>query len=83
MVTHSASATLLDGTPVDCEFEVIEHGSAGNMWDDPGEGSIVGVESAEMEDGTLVLLTDEERDALELQIAAQVDSDPYFFAFDD
>lgn len=72
-----------DGTELDCEFVVEEHGSPGNGWDDPGSGSVVVLTSAETLEGEPVELGDEERERVEQQIAQAIDEDPHYFDLDD
>jgi hypothetical protein len=61
---------------IECEFEIEEAGSRGNGWDDPGSGTIVALDEAVEDDGTLLLLTDEARWKIEERIGARIDEDP-------
>ena len=83
-MTRTATAKLPDGTEVECEFEIEDHGSPGNGWDDPGSGTMVSVDvvTDPVED-VLVVVTDEQRWALEEQIAAAIDENPEDFYGDD
>lgn len=69
-----------DGTEVDVEYGIEERGSPGNGWDDPGSGTIVYITHAYAPDGRDLadLLTDAERERLELEIGQAVDADDYY-----
>jgi hypothetical protein len=82
-MTRSTTAKRDDGSEIDCEFEIEEHGCPGNGWDEPGEASIVALISAEDAEGNAVDLDDEERFRVEMQIAEAIDSDPHYFDVDD
>lgn len=76
-----------DGSEIDVEWGVEEHGEPGNGWDDPGTGPIVYLTAATSPDGMVDLLadlSDVERDRIEQECAvAQDESDRYDSGPDD
>lgn len=68
-----------DGTEIDVEWGVEDHGSPSNGWDDPGHGSVVYLTAAEDVDGNNVLeqLTDAELARIEEECAAAQDEDDW------
>lgn len=78
----SYTAKRDDGTEVEVEFEVEQHGSPGNMWDDPGEPTLVAITAAEAGDKA-VTLTDDERERIEQEVGAWIDENPSDFYGDE
>lgn len=72
-----------NGTEIDVEWGVEQHSEPGNMWDDPGCGSVVYLTEALTVDGDVDVLTDlsdAERDRIEQECATaqdEIDAEPF------
>lgn len=71
-----------DGTAIEVEHVVEQHGYDGNGWDDAGEPTIVTVTEAFTLDGVDVELTEAERERIEQAIAEEIDTDRDYQDFD-
>ena len=69
-----------DGSEVDVEYVVEEHGSPSNNWDDPGAPTIVSIMKAYDDQGKDVAgeLSDAERERIEQEIGQLIDEDPHY-----
>ncbi len=69
-----------DGSEVDVEYVVEEHGYPSNGWDDAGAGTIVSITHAYDDDGNDVAgeMSDAERERIEQEIGQSIDEDPHY-----
>jgi hypothetical protein len=73
-----------DGTFLDVEYDVEQHGHSGNGWDDAGEPTIAHITEARVA-GTdeQIDLSDDERWQLEEQLCEKLDAEPWHDDSDD
>ena len=64
-----------DGTLVEVEHRIEQHGHPGNGWDDAGEPTIVTITEALDMRGQEVELTAAERERIEQEIGAAIDAE--------
>lgn len=66
-----------DQTEIEVEHVIEQRGYPSNGWDDAGESTVVSITEAFDMAGNPVELTDAERERIELEIADELESEPY------